>query len=121
MRTIKSFLLVMLPLFVGCSAGQYTSGTSFIQAGSEKMPHASRPTEDRWTLVYHVNVRFPVRFQHVPQVQLAMTSIEAYSRKPGTFYRLEAKDVSTSGFDLNIYGAYMESFSNCAVAWTAIE
>src|SRR3989304_2046374 len=94
--------------------------TSSVQTGSETMPHDFRRTQDGWTLVHSVSVIFPSKFRSVPQVQLSISSIEAYSRKPGAFYRLQAENVTPSGFQLNIYGAYMDSFSNCTVTWIAV-
>jgi hypothetical protein len=114
------FLVVLLVL--GCSSSNNLERASYqvIQMGSITVPQVSRPTNDPWTLVYQVNVPFTKQFRQAPKVFLSLSKIEAYSRRSGTFYQLVADDISSTGFQLQIFGAYMDSFSNCTITWTAI-
>ncbi len=101
-------------------AGPWRLLASLIQMGSVSVSHASRPTNDQWTLVYDTTITFSRRFPRPPSVFLSLSGIEAYTHRPGVFYRLEAEEVSSASFQLRIFSAYMVSFSNCTVTWTAL-
>lgn len=121
MTILRLLFIIALVLLLGCTSSMPSLDAASVQTGLVTMPHGDRPTDDTWTLVYQTPVSFPRSFLRIPQVQLSVVAIEAYSRNSGTFYRVEAKQVTTSGFKLQVYGAYMRSFSNCTVSWTAIE
>lgn len=91
-----------------------------ILAGTYALPHQKRPTGDKWALVQREYIQFAQSFRTPPIIQLSMRNIELYTTRPGTFYRLSADNVTTSGFELAIYGAYATSFSNCTIDWLAV-
>ena len=114
MKTFRHPALLLFMVLISCSPKQ------LIQTGTVAMPHQLRPSSEQWQLIYKENVRFSQPFLKVPQIQLSLSSIEAYHHSSGTFYQLKAANADTSGFELQIYGAYMDSFSNCVVNWIAI-
>lgn len=121
MTTVRLLSFIALVPLLGCSSGMQSLSAEHVQSGQVVMPHGNRPTDDSWTLVYRTPVSFPKSFRRIPRVHLSVVAIEAYSRNSGTFYRVEVTDVTNRGFELQVFGAYMRSFSNCTVSWTAID
>jgi hypothetical protein len=116
----QKLCIAILPLLIACSSGERVARQPIIQSGSVTIPQDSRPTDDPWTLVYDTKVIFPRQFVSVPKVHLSLSAIEAYSRREGAFYRLEAEAITQTEFQLKVYAAYMNSFSNCTISWIAI-
>ena len=114
LNTFRYFSFLLLIILFGCSPKQ------LVQTGSVAMPHMARPTSEQWQMVYKERVTFHQPFRSPPQIQVSLSSIEAYHHSQGTFYQLKIINPDASGFELQIYGAYMDSFSNCMVNWIAV-
>lgn len=114
MNKFRNYSFLLLIILIGCAPKQ------LVQTGSVAMPHMKRPTTNQWQLVYKERVTFQQPFRSTPQIQVSLSSIEAYNRGQGTFYQLKTVDADVNGFELQIYGAYMDSFSNCVANWIAI-
>ncbi|MGE5809114.1 MAG: H-type lectin domain-containing protein [Nitrospirota bacterium] len=114
MNTFRHYSFLLLIVLIGCAPKQ------LIEIGSVAMPHMKRPTTEQWQMVYKERVTFHQPFRTTPQIQVSLSSIEAYHHTRGTFYQLKTVNPDANGFELQIYGAYMDSFSNCVASWIAV-
>lgn len=124
MRVQLSLAVAALLFLSACQTSRETTrdgGARPFLAGSYVLPHGERYTTNEWQLVKRDYIRFEREFRRVPEVVLAVRSAEIYTRKVGTFYQVKAAEVTTQGFELQIFGAYAESFSFCVVDWLAFE
>lgn len=121
--TVMTISLVLMLIGISQLYGyvnELRSQSSNMEAGIALIPHQARRLGDSWEEAKMLYVTFQKPFVVPPQIFLAPQNAEIYTRRPGTFYQLLAKDVTVTGFTLVVRGAYADSFSNMTIDWMAV-